>query len=36
MRPLLGDFLAAASEHIDAATSDIPQRLTRRESRRAR
>jgi hypothetical protein len=25
MRPLLGDFLAAAREHIDAATSDIPQ-----------
>jgi hypothetical protein len=25
MRPLLGDFLVAASDHIDAATSDIPQ-----------
>jgi hypothetical protein len=25
MRPLLGDFLVVASDHIDAATSDIPQ-----------
>src|SRR5260370_34604067 len=25
MRPLLGDFLAAASEHIDAAANDVPR-----------
>src|SRR5262249_38751771 len=25
MRPLLGDFLAAASEHIDVATNGVPQ-----------
>src|SRR5262249_35247741 len=24
-RPLLGDFLAAASEHIDVATNGVPQ-----------